>query len=425
MQALVSNHMRHHLHATQKIMVIILASREAFPQSTLCIVAVTPTPKMLPFAVIAGHEHTAYICQLTAQLALSVGLLQSLITPCLLQQTPPRRIYRRIKRGNAAGKGSAPAAAAVAASQTATTSSASQIPSQAPAVLEFDVTEARKAAAKWGQMGPQSAPLMIWPLHSGEPLQAQVVRADQVQDKRPDAEEASPPLLEESSSSSRVNTKKRSAPTTLVNTPQMLQQLAKEGSSRDSTCSSNSDDTGSQESDGSDESEPDVVSRQQHPFGMQNGLAATADSQKGILLQGQGSTAAGPTPAALPRSLSPVPVTGVMTASQIRQRRQQEMAMPSTGYHVPGGTPVAHKAVPTSSGASMQADPVPVHLKHALMGKQMLDMVDGFGRAPLHVAAGRVDVVQQLLFGGCDYTKALQADFRCSNSLQQLKLALA
>jgi len=101
------------------------------------------------------------------------------------------------------------------------------------------------------------------------------------------------------------------------------------------------------------------------------------------------------------------------------------MAMPSTGYHVPGGTPVAHKAVPTSSGASMQADPVPVHLKHALMGKQMLDMVDGFGRAPLHVAAGRVDVVQQLLFGGCDYTKALQADFRCSNSLQQLKLALA
>lgn len=56
-----------------------------------------------------------------------------------------------------------------------------------------------------------------------------------------------------------------------------------------------------------------------------------------------------------------------------------------------------------------------MHEQQALMGKQMLDMVDGFGRAPLHVAAaaGRVDVVQQLLFGGCDYTKALQADFRC------------
>ncbi|KAL0029838.1 hypothetical protein WJX77_003070 [Trebouxia sp. C0004] len=332
--------------------------------------------------------------------------------------TPPRRIYRRIKRGNVAGKASAPAAAAVAASQAATTPSASQIPSPAPAVLDFDVTEARKAAAKWGQMGPQSAPLMIWPLHSGEPLQAQVIRADQVQDRKPDAEDASPPLLEESSSSSRVNTKKRSAPTTLVNTPQMLQQLAKEGSSRDSTCSSNSDDTGSQESDDSDESEPDVVSRQQHPFGVLNGLGVTADSQKGSL--SQGSLATGPTPAALPRSLSPIPVTGVMTALQIRQRRQQEMAMPSTGYHVPGGAPVAHKALPPG-GASMQAsscasscDPVPVHLKHALMGKQMLDMVDGFGRAPLHVAAaaGRVDVVQQLLFGGCDYTKALQADFR-------------
>ena len=79
-----------------------------------------------------------------------------------------------------------------------------------------------------------------------------------------------------------------------------------------------------------------------------------------------------------------------------------------------------HKAS-SSSGQSKPADaaavaaPAPVHVQQALMGKQMLDMVDGFGRAPLHVAAaaGRVDVVQQLLFGGCDYTKALQADFRC------------
>ena len=81
-----------------------------------------------------------------------------------------------------------------------------------------------------------------------------------------------------------------------------------------------------------------------------------------------------------------------------------------------------HKAS-QSSGQSKPADAAaaaanaaaPVHVQQALMGKQMLDMVDGFGRAPLHVAAaaGRVDVVQQLLFGGCDYTKALQADFRC------------
>lgn len=64
---------------------------------------------------------------------------------------------------------------------------------------------------------------------------------------------------------------------------------------------------------------------------------------------------------------------------------------------------------------------VPVHVQQALIGKQMLDMVDGFGRAPLHVAAaaGRVDVVQQLLFGGCDYTKALQADFRCGTDKTQ------
>lgn len=67
-----------------------------------------------------------------------------------------------------------------------------------------------------------------------------------------------------------------------------------------------------------------------------------------------------------------------------------------------------------ADAAAAAAAPAPVHVQQALMGKQMLDMVDGFGRAPLHVAAaaGRVDVVQQLLFGGCDYTKALQADFR-------------
>ena len=137
----------------------------------------------------------------------------------------------------------------------------------------------------------------------------------------------------------------------------MLQQLAKEGSSRDSTCSSNSDETGSQGSDESDESEPDVVSRQQHPFGMQNGLKGTGAiaSQARAITTGQGPSTGGPAP--LPaaqgtsgsspapggrvRSMSPVPV-GVMaasqpmTASQLRQRQQQEDAMPSTGYHVPG-----------------------------------------------------------------------------------------
>ena len=77
MQALTSNHTRHHhfLHAIHKIMVIILVSREAFPRTILCIVAVPTTPKMLLCAVSAGHEHTAYICQLTAQLALIMGLL--------------------------------------------------------------------------------------------------------------------------------------------------------------------------------------------------------------------------------------------------------------------------------------------------------------------------------------------------------------
>ncbi len=345
----------------------------------------------------------------------------------LLQQTPPRRIFRRIKRDNGAGKSSA-LPSGLTPPTTSGRPALPQPPTQPTPVLDFDVAEARKAAARWGHMGTQSAPLMIWPLHSGEPLQAQVLRADRAQDRGQDTEE--PLLLEESSSGSRVNSKKRSAPTTLVNTPQMLQQLAKEESSRDSTCSSNSDETGIQESNDSDESEPDVVSRQQHPFGMQNGLSAAGVSHK-IASRGQGGSGTGPAPVALARSVSPAPPgtmtvpqlpagimtashppASVMTASQMRQRRQQEMAMPSTGYHVPGGVPVTHKSA--FGGHSTQSDPVPVHLKHALMGKQVLDMVDGFGRAPLHVAAaaGRVDVVQQLLFGGCDWTKALQADFR-------------
>ena len=77
MQALISNHMRHHhfLHAIHKIMVIVCASTEAFPRNSLCIVAVISTTKRLPFAVSAGHEHTAYICQLTGQLALSISQL--------------------------------------------------------------------------------------------------------------------------------------------------------------------------------------------------------------------------------------------------------------------------------------------------------------------------------------------------------------
>lgn len=335
---------------------------------------------------------------------------------CVLQQTPPRRIYRRIKRENGPSK-SATAAQGSTPGNPLGRASVPQPTTQAQPVLDFDVAEARKAAARWGHMGAQSAPLMIWPLHPGESLQAQVARADRAQDRGQDTEEPCPPMLvEESSSGSRVNSKKRSAPTTLVNTPQMLQQLAKEESSRGSTCSSNSDETGSEDSDDSEESEPDVVSRQQHPFGMQNGLEAAGPGvgvgHKGAASQNPGISGSGPLPAALPRSMSPVPV-GLMTAKQIKQRREQEMAMPSTGYHVSGGVPVPHRAAP-SGGHGMQADPVPVHLKHALMGKQMLDMVDGFGRAPLHVAAaaGRVDVVQQLLFGGCDFTKALQADFR-------------
>ena len=210
---------------------------------------------------------------------------------------------------------------------------------------------------------PTAAPLMIWPLHSGNPnLQSQIIRVEKEhvfpEDRGGCNGGEDPPLLaEESSSGSRVNSKKRSAPTTLVNTPHMLQQLAKEGSSRDSTCSSNSDETGSQGSDESDESEPDVVSRQQHPFGMQNGLKGTGAiaSQARAITTGQGPSTGGPAP--LPaaqgtsgsspapggrvRSMSPVPV-GVMaasqpmTASQLRQRQQQEDAMPSTGYHVPG-----------------------------------------------------------------------------------------
>lgn len=97
-------------------------------------------------------------------------------------------------------------------------------------------------------------------------------------------------------------------------------------------------------------------------------------------------------------------------------QRYQCLIVPVRSSGVAGGMPMIHKASSSSGqSTSAAAAAAPIHVQQALMGKQMLDMVDGFGRAPLHVAAaaGRVDVVQQLLFGGCDYTKALQADFRC------------
>lgn len=300
---------------------------------------------------------------------------------CLLQQTPPRRIYRRIKRDSGPSKSNCKAtnAPAAAPASTAGRGAAPPQPPHQPSavplpVLDFDVAEARKAGARWGPMGtpPVSAPLMIWPLHPGNPnLQSQIIRVDKEhvfpEDRGGGGEGGEdPPLLaEESSSGSRLNSKKRSAPTTLVNTPHMLQQLAKEGSSRNSTCSSNSDETGSQGSDESDDSEPDVVSRQQHPFGMQNGLKGTGNSAshpKAVAATAAASTAAATAaavapstggPAPLPaaqrpagaspggrvRSASPVLLMAAsqpMTASQLRQRRQQEDAMPSTGYHVPG-----------------------------------------------------------------------------------------
>lgn len=285
---------------------------------------------------------------------------------------------------------SAPAAAP--ASTTDRGAVAYQPPHQGPPsslpVLDFDVAEARKAAARWGPMGapPTSGPLMIWPLHSGNAnLPSQIIRVEKEhvfpEDRGGcDGGEDPPLLAEESSSGSRLNSKKRSAPTTLVNTPHMLQQLAKEGSSRDSTCSSNSDETSSQGSDESDDSEPDVVSRQQHPFGMQNGLKGTSASASqarastaGTAPTGQGPSTGGPAP--LPaaqgtsgsnpapsgrvRSMSPVPV-GVMaasqptTASQLRQRRQQEDAMPSTGYHVPGN--ITHDVDDHPTGSDSECD---------------------------------------------------------------------
>lgn len=323
-------------------------------------------------------EETRLVLRLPSQLR--TAKCHTSRAACLLQQNPPRRIYRRIKRDNGPSKSKSNSTSAPAAAPASTTGRgavAPQPPHQGPPsslpVLDFDVTEARKAVARWGPMGapPTSAPLMIWPLHSGNPnLQSQIIRVEKEHVFPEDRGECDggedPPLLaEESSSGSRVNSKKRSAPTTLVNTPHMLQQLAKEGSSRDSTCSSNSDETGSQGSDESDDSEPDVVSRQQHPFGMQNGLkgtgvspsqprASTASTGQGPSAgcpapfpAGQGTSSSNPAPGGRVRSISPVPV-GVMaasqpmSASQLRQRRQQEDAMPSTGYHVPGkiGPPV-------------------------------------------------------------------------------------
>ena len=237
-------------------------------------------------------------------------------------------------------------------------------------------------------------------------------------------------LTEESSAGSRVNSKKRSAPTTLVNTPQMLQQLAKEGSTGDSSCSSSAEDD-SQGNDDSDDSEPDVVARHQHPFGTQNGLSNkpqpvlhtnSTTAQKSMPMPThRAQSQLNPSFPGMPRVMHTAPAVAAATSkpTQLQQPGAFPHPVKGNGVGTKGSSAAAHAA--KAEGSAAKGRPANGNLnqdqghgKVPTSGRQMLDMVDTFGRAPLHVAAavGRVDIVQQLLFGGCDWTKSLQADYR-------------
>ena len=248
-----------------------------------------------------------------------------------MQQAAPRRIYRRIKRDDGASK----ATASSPQPQTLTSSGRQDAPQpavQATAALDYNSeAEARQAAARWHHMGGQSAPHLIWRLHPGGTLQAQVQRANRAQPAGPDTElssrSAHPTLpAEEASSRSRSKSKKRSAPITVINTPQMLQHLPREGSSQ------NSIDTKAQ-----------VMSEKM------SAICLTAVTQ-----------------------------TTLQRLMWLMSLHPSSMLMGS------------RMALRGRAGK-----PTLCHLQHAFIGKQMLGMVDGFARAPVRVAAaaGHLDFV--------------------------------
>lgn len=332
-----------------------------------------------------------------------------------MQAAPQRRIYRRIKRDSQSGKDQNRTQAPVTAPlQTGNKPLIRPSPNSTPLASK----EPPRTYPPGTRLYAEVKPMPAWgtvPVYDIRPS----VLAEHNTDE--------PVLLtEESSTGSRVNSKKRSAPTTLVNTPQMLQQLAKEGSTGDSSCCSSSLSSAASSTSGSDESddsEPDVVARHQHPFGTQNGLptvsmhSSSATAPQRSLAQAHAQALLGAGLPLVPRLPSPPPSGVPNTAAKARSVQPQPAGL--CPHPVKGGTfPLnqrqaagnAGAAKPVSGGLGQEQAP----LKASPGGRQMLDMVDTFGRAPLHVAAaaGRVDIVQQLLFGGCDYTKSLQADFR-------------
>ena len=343
----------------------------------------------------------------------SFALRAEVKTAVSLQAAPQRRIYRRIKRGSQPSKGQA---AAPAPPQ----------PGNKPAPNCSGPT-LTPAAAEGTRLRPPSTRLHaeVKPMPDFSTFPVFDIRPSVMAEHGTDE----PVLLtEESSVGSRVNSKKRSAPTTLVNTPQMLQQLAKEGSTEDSICTS-SDSSDSPSNDDSDDSEPDVVARHQHPFGTQNGLsnkpqhplhASSSTAQKGMpMLMPYAHSQGNPSFPGMPRVVATAPAV----ASHARPAQIQQAGSyphPVKGNHSlgpkgsnlagKGGQATGHAAKERPANGDVNHD----HAKVPPSGRQMLDMVDTFGRAPLHVAAaiGRVDIVQQLLFGGCDWTKSLQADYR-------------
>lgn len=334
-----------------------------------------------------------------------------------MQAAPQRRVFRRIKRGNnQPGKGAASAPAQAQAGNKAVL--ARPGPQQTPPILE--PARLRPPGMRLHAEVKPMPDFSTFPVYDIRPS----VMAEHGTDE--------PVLLtEESSAGSRVNSKKRSAPTTLVNTPQMLQQLAKEGSTGDSSCSSSAEDD-SQLNDDSDDSEPDVIARHQHPFGTQNGLSNKpqhmphANSNAGQKGMSMPMVHAHSLPNAFSGVPRVVPVSSVPPSAATSTRPAQTSQTSSCPYPVKGdglGTKHTSPAVKANQAAGSAAKDKPVNGdpkqaqgqgKVSASGRQMLDMTDTFGRAPLHVAAavGRVDIVQQLLFGGCDWTKSLQADYR-------------
>lgn len=104
------------------------------------------------------------------------------------------------------------------------------------------------------------------------------------------------------------------------------------------------------------------------------------------------------------QGLAPPPVT----------KARQPAASRPVAASLPASFASGSAAAPGGSSSMPAPALAPHQLASSLLCKSVVDCMDSLGRSPLHIAAaaGRAEVVQQLLCAGCDPQRCLPLDYR-------------